>query len=814
MAAELNPIATQRWQGFNLLFLSIGLISAATLAYEILLMRLLSIIQWHHFAYMIISLALLGYGVSGTFLSFIQHRLSRHFNEFYVANATLFGIASIGCFSVAQHLPFNGLELIWNPRQLGWLIVFYLLLSFPFFFAANCVGAAFIHVQEHIHRVYRWDLVGAGLGSLAIIAFLFIIDPVRCLQLIAITGIISAGLMVFGGSTQYTGCWTIGLCLTLVFLVLWPSPWTELRISQFKGLSNTLEVVGSKIVNERSSPLGLLTVVDNPTIPFRYAPGLSLANSTEPPAQLGVFTDGDGMTVITHFDGSFDTLAYLDDLSSALPYHLLNAPRVLILGAGGGMDVLQALSHQADIVDAVEINPQMVALVRETYGDFAGQIYRHPRVHVHIADARGYLASHQKHYDLIQVALLDSFSTSGAGTHALSENYLYTVEALGEYYRHLTEGGLLAITRWLKLPPRDSLKLFATATAALRRSGITQPGDQLAMIRSWQTSTLLVKKGKFNPTDIDRIRSFSALRSFDVAYFPGISATEVNRYNVLDKAYFHEGAHALLGQNRQDYLTNYKFNLQPATDDRPYFFHFFKWKLVPELVALREQGGLMLLDTGYLILMATLAQAVPISLVLILAPLLMLTRVRFPIQRSWRPALYFLGLGFAFLFMEIAFMQQLVIFVSHPLYATAVTLCGFLVFAGLGSGLSARFRVAKHWLSPVELAVMGIVIMTWAYIVGLPPLLSKGMTLPLLAKALIALLSIAPLAFLMGMPFPLGMNRLAHYTPEFIPWAWGINGCASVLGVILATLIAIHFGFQTVMILAVILYAFSTLIWR
>ncbi len=777
-------------------------------------MRLLSIIQWHHFAYMIISLALLGYGVSGTFLSFIQHRLSRHFNDIYVANAILFGIASIGCFSIAQHLPFNGLELIWNPRQFGWLIIFYLLLSLPFFFAANCVGAAFIHVQEHIHRIYRWDLVGAGFGSLTIIAFLFMVDPLRCLQLIAIAGIVSAMLVVIGRSSQYTGYWTIGLCLTLVFLVLWPSSWIELRISQFKGLANALEVMGSKIVNERSSPLGLLTVVENPTIPFRYAPGLSLASSTEPPAQLGVFTDGDGMTVITHFDGSFDTLAYLDDLSSALPYHLLNAPRVLILGAGGGMDVLQALSHQADIVDAVEINPQMVALVRETYGDFAGQIYRYPRVHVHIADARGYLSSHQSHYDLIQVALLDSFSTSGAGTHALSENYLYTVEALGEYYRHLTEGGLLVITRWLKLPPRDSLKLFATAIAALQQSGITQPGKQLAIIRSWQTSTLLVKKGKFNPTDIDRIRSFSASRSFDVAYFPGISATEVNRYNVLDKAYFYEGAHALLGQNRQDYLTSYKFNIHPATDDRPYFFHFFKWRLVPELFALRAQGGLMLLDTGYLILVATLAQAVPISLVLILVPLLMLKRAHFPIQRGWRPALYFLGLGFAFLFMEIAFMQRLVVFVSHPLYAAAVALSGFLVFAGLGSGLSARFRIDKHRFSPAELAVMGIVIITLVYVIGLPALLSKGMTLPLPAKALIALLSIAPLAFFMGMPFPIGMGRLARHNPEFIPWAWGINGCASVLSVILATLIAIHFGFQAVMILSMILYVFSALIWR
>jgi spermidine synthase len=529
-----------------------------------------------------------------------------------------------------------------------------------------------------------------------------------------------------------------------------------------------------------------------------------------------VFTDAEGMTVITRFDGRMETLGYLSDQTSAAAYHMLAKPRVLILGAGGGSDVLQALYHKAASIDALELNPRMVELVRDVYGEYAGEIYRHPSVKIHIADARGYLAASKTAHDLIQVSLVDSFTSSGAGTHALSENYLYTVEALQEYFSHLNEQGLIAITRWLKLPPRDSLKLFATAIKALRESGVSQPDRQLALVRSWQTSTLLIKKGHFTPTDIDRLRNFSEQRSFDVAYIPGIKRSEANRYNILDQAYFYQGSTALLGAESQAYLEDYKFNLRPATDDRPYYFHFFKWRLFPELFALRKQGSLVLLDYGYLILTATLIQAIPISSVLILIPLFALRRSDVSSARRWPAGLYFLSLGLAFLFIEIAFIQRFVLFVSHPLYAAAIALSGFLVFAGMGSAYSTRLEqwARRFNKSAVDLAVAGIVAISFIHLLLLPPLLSAAMTLSMPLKAFIAISSIAPLAFCMGIPFPLGLIRLARQNPEFIPWAWGVNGCASVLSALLATLIAIHFGFQTVIVLAMMLYGFATMIWR
>ena len=267
------------------------------------------------------------------------------------------------------------------------------------------------------------------------------------------------------------------------------------------------------MIAERSSPLGLLSVVESPAIPFRHAPGLSLTAKAGPPPQLGVFTDGDGLTVINRFDGTFAKLAYLDQQTAALPFHLLGRPRTLILGAGGGADVLRALYHAARQVDAVEINPQMADLVRWDGAGFAGRLFQVPGVRLHIREARSFVEASGQRWDLIHVGLLDSFTASAAGVLALKESALYTVEAFEAYLARLEPGGILAITRWLRVPPRDSLKLFATAIAALEGLGVAAPGERLALIRSWNTATLMVKNGPLTAEDAAAIRRFAEARS-------------------------------------------------------------------------------------------------------------------------------------------------------------------------------------------------------------------------------------------------------------------------------------------------------------
>jgi hypothetical protein len=785
-------------------------VSATALAYEVLLMRLFSIIHWHHFAYMMISLALLGYGVSGAFLILLQRQLLARFAASYIGNLALFGISAVGCFLLAQQIPFNAEEVLWDRRQTFWLLCTYLLLAVPFFFAANAIGLALIRYRERLARVYAADLLGAGLGSIGILVLLFVAMPTRALTIVGLLGTAAALLAILELRQRAIAA---GLVLPLIAgVLLMPAERHTLEMSPYKGLSQTLRVSGTRTIAEHSSPLGLLSVVESRNIPLRHAPGLSLNASTEPPPQLAVFTDGDGLSAITRYDGNRQSLAHLDQLTSALPYHLRPVERGLVLGAGGGGDVLQALYHGAENIDAVELNPQFARLVTTDYADFAGHIYDSPNVTLHIGEARSFTTGSPGNYDLIQISLLDSFSASASGQFALSENHLYTTEALKEFVQQLAPGGFLSITRWIKVPPRDMLKLFATAIDALHESGIEDPGQQLILVRGWQTGTLLIKNGHISKEDIENVRTFCNARSFDVSWYPGITAGESNRYNRLRNDWFHDAARALLGDEREQFLDEYKFNLQPARDDRPYFFHYFKWRTLPEVLQLRERGGASLADTGYLVLTATLAQAIIASVLLILLPIWVYQRRRglkkTRVRRTSVVA-YFFILGLAFLFIEIAFIQKLLLFLHHPLYAIAVVLSSFLVFSGFGSAWSGRAVTDSDSSRLLVRAVTGITVLGTTYLLLLDPLLAQLAMLPDALRILISVALIAPLAFCMGMPFPLGLRRLAGLAPDLIPWAWSINGCASVISAVLATLLAIHAGFAVVIATALALYALT-----
>ena len=776
-----------------LLSLSIGLLAGAALAYQVLLFRLLAIVQWHPFAAMIISLALLGHGAAGTALALAGRPLLSQFPAAYATSAWLFAVSVPICWVVAQRLPFNGLELVWSPAQLGWLAGLFLLLSLPFFFAAGCFGLAFMHARERIAALYAADLLGAGLGAGLATGLLFLLPPGDALRAAAVGGAVAAALLPAPKLIR------LALpALAVMSALLIPHSWLAPRITEFKGLPRTLQVMGAAVEAEYSSPYGLLTIVRNETIPFRHAPGRSLAATSEPPPQLAVFTDGDSMTALTAYGGRRESLAYLDETTSALPYHLTERPRVLVLGAGGGADVLQAFYHDAREIHAVELNPAMLELLRARLDE--------PGVHLHAGDARGFVRADRRLYDLIQLAPLDSYGGSGAGVQAMAESYLYTVEAVADYYAHLAPGGYVALTRWEKQPPRESLKLFATAVTALRTLGV-DPRNQLALIRGWQTSTLLVKRGVLTPADVSRLRAFCESRGFDAAWFSGIEPDEVNRYHRVPRPWLHEGAVALLGADAERFLADYKFHIAPATDDRPYFFHYFRWQLLPELIALRGQGGLTLLDTGYLVLVGTLALAVPLSLLLILTPLTALGR-RQRHEARVRSGIYFLCLGLAFLFVEIACMQRYALFIGHPLFATVAVLAGFLVFAGAGSFVASRVRNRARTL---QWAIAGIVLLLLIQTVALPP--PPGAVESTVGRVILTLALIAPLAFLMGLPFPLGLSSLAAAAPASIPWAWGINGCASVLSALLAALLAVHFGYSAVLLMAAGLYALAVLIW-
>ncbi len=781
--------------------IAIGLLAACVLAYEVLLTRLFSIVLWHHFAYMIISAAMLGYGASGTLLTLLKEKVAAHFGVVYVMAATALALLMPAAFLLAQQIPFNPLELLWDKTQLAKLLAVYLLMMLPFFCGGLGIGLVMSHFGKQASRIYACDIFGAGVGSLGVIGVLFFIQPPQALTALTALALLATAAAV--AELKMRPKWLMELFIGLAVLAAVLLPGIRAHPSAYKDLSQAMNIAGARAVEERSSPLGQITVVENTRVPLRHAPGMSLNATSEPPPQLGVFVDGDGPSALTRFDGDLTQLAYLDQLTSALPYHLLERPHVLVLGAGAGSDVLQALYHGSVAVDAVELDHNIANLVSQRFSGYAGNLYALPNVRVYEAEARGFVNTSHERYDLVQVALLDSFGTASAGLYGLSENYLYTVEALQAYLNRLAPGGMLAVTRWLTLPPRDALKLFATAVTALERDGVVNPAARLVMIRGWKTVTLLVKNSDFDVREVASIKEFCRARSFDPAYFPGMRAEEANRYNILLQPYFFEGAVALLSPQRQGFIDQYKFYIEPATDDRPHFFRFFKWNSAAELFALREQGGMPLLDWSYPLLVATLVQAIAASILLILAPLA-LSRCRRTLP-SAPVALYFLAIGLAFMFMEIAFIQKFVLFLAHPLYAVAVVLCAFLVFAAAGSWMAGRWQAENK----VALAVIAMGALALLYLAILPSLFRALIHLPDAEKIIISVALIAPLAICMGVPFSTGLMRLAGASEEAVPWAWALNGFASVVGAVLATLLAIHLGFAAVILLAILIYGMA-----
>ena len=794
------------------LLVAVGLLSAAAIGFEVLLARLLAIVLWQHFAAMIISLALLGYGASGTLLVLAGSRLLPRFATSFALLAAAFGVATTACSALAWRLPLNPLQAIWDWRQPLWLAAMYLTLALPFLAAASAIGLGLAAWTARIGAIYRADLAGAAGGAIVVLSLMLVLPPEDCLRIIAAVAFVAAALAALGEGRRQLA---LGLALLALPVALaWPAAWLRPAPSPYKGLSLALTVPGAHIVAERSGLFGRLTAVSSPTIPFRYAPGLSLATSLAPPEQIALFTDGEGMTAVTRFRGDLSALGHLDQQTAALPFHLLDRPATLVLGAGGGAEILRALYHRAPRIDAVELNRQLVDLVRGVLGDFAGGLYEQPTVAVHVAEARNFVESSSDRWDLIQLALLDSAATSAAGLQALSESPIYTIEALRTYLDHLNPAGIVAITRWLGAPPRDAVKLLATAIAALEASGVARPGERLALLHDWSTATLLMKNGGFTATDIAALRRFATERQFDLAWYPGITAGEPNRYNRLASPTLYDAATALLGPGRDAFLDSYPFDIRPTTDDRPFFFRFFKWSLLPALASSPGRAAFALVDAGYLVVLLALPQAVAAALVLILLPLAGLRmRDRPPeVPRRVEIALYFLLLGFAFLFVEIAFIHRFSLFLGHPVIAFAVTLASFLLAAGLGSGLSGR--AAARWpRSAIRLAVAAIVGLGVLYALALQPLLAALLGWPPPAKIAVAVGLIAPLGLAMGLPFPLGLSLVARQSPALVPWAWGINGSASVVAAVLASLLAMHLGFAAVLALALGLYAAAALLF-
>ena len=782
--------------------LSIGLISAATLGTEIVLTRAFAIVHWHHFAAMVVSLALLGFGASGTLLTLARRRLLARFGRVYPASLLACAAAALVCPPVAQRLPLRAEALLWDPWQPLWLLLVYLVLSIPFFFAGMAIGLALCARKAQIGRVYAADLAGAGLGSLAALGALYLVPPDALLRVVAIVAA-TAAVTAAHELESVRPRWLIGGGVVIAIALLLPSDWLRFEPGPYKALSQMTQVTGSEIVLERSSPLGRLDVVAHPRVPLRYAPGLSLTATGEPPAQLALFTDGDAMDAITGPIERPEQATFLEASTLSLPYVVGTPRRVLVVESGGGLELMRARVLGAAQVDGLALNRDTVALLREDLAAFTGHLTAQPGIDLHVGEARGWLEGTERRYDLI---VLPAGTSAASGVGGLTEDYLRTVEAIALYLAHLAPGGWLSMTGPVQLPPRQSLKLVATVRAAFEARGVVDPGDRLLMIRRWQTWTLIARNGPVTEAEIARLRGFAQRSSFDLVWHIGLDRADTNRFNQLSEPYFHDGVRALLGEGHDAFIRDYAYALEPATDERPYVQHVFRWGLLDDVLSSRERGGMALLEAGYLLLCAITIQAVIAGAVLILLPLAIGASVRdVPVRHRWRVFGYFAALGIAFLFIEIAFLNRSMLLVHQPTAAFALTIATFLIGAGFGSAWSANTSAgdARRVLVIATLAIVALaVIDVWMF-----RLLEQSTAdWPVLGRAAAAAALLLPLAFCMGVPFPVALRRI---DAALTPWAWGINGCASVVSAASAALLAVEFGFAWLVWIAAACYAIA-----
>ena len=786
--------------------LGVFLVSLAALSFEVALSRLFSVALSYHFAFMVVSLALLGYGASGSFLMLFSFFLRKEPDLFFSSSAILFSVSCVGAYLAVDHIPFDPVRISWDRLQVVYLFADYLLLSVPFFFSGLCVSGALTHLASDAGRIYFFDLAGAGIGSLFV---LILFMPFGGTGAVILPALVAAlGALAFG--FRRPGCrWAIVVSFLLLgFLIslLWGQPSIlEIKTSPYKSLKTALRYPGSRVLDTQWNAFSKVDVVESPLV--RFAPGLSLTFLKPIPSQLGITVDGENMTAMTRYDGTKASVSFLSHMPDALVYQISKGDQVLVLQPGGGLGVLMALTFDAKQIDVVFDNSLVFQMVSEKYAEFAGNILKDPRVVSVIKNGRSFLRQTKTSYDIVQYSPLSSLGAASTGVRGLHENYMFTVEAMVDCFSHLKPEGILSITQYLLPPPRQEIRLVHLVLEGLSRMDVPKPELHLAAIRSWGTFTLLLKRTPFSNEEIQRVRSFCNKERFDTVYFPGITENQANRYNRFSRPIYFEMVQDLLSETRRNRLVRESlFDLRPVTDDNPFFFNFFRLeKIVPLYRAMHEKWQ-PFVEGGYLVPIV-LIESVFASAFLIFLPLLIRRKKSIPGRQGFRfwAIAYFAFLGWGYMFLEIASIQKLILFLDHPIYAMATVISGLLLSSGLGSFVSQK--VAEKRLKGTLVAVLFILgPLIWVYLRVIPLVVSHSLGLGLGWRGVMALLLLFPLGFLIGMPFPLGIRYLRQVDPNIIPWAWCANGCFSVIGSVLSVVLALGVGFSGVLMISGVVY--------
>jgi len=777
-------------------------LSTATLMLQVAYTRVFSIALWGHFVWMIVSIALLGFAVSGTFMSVLRLRGEANLDNLLAASSALFSASTLLGYAASNQIHLDPFTFSWDSMQLIYIGGYYLLLSVPFFFGGLVLGLAVEEAKNRISRVYFLSFIGSALGSILILLLFGPLDGPGVMVSVSVIG--GASAIVFALNLERgPRMLLIGWTLALLILIPLAGTLVPIKVSPYKGLNVALRYPGASLVETSWNAFSRIDVVSSGYV--RYAPGLSLRYGAYLPEQIGVFVDGDDVNAITRYEGDPSSLVFAGYLPMALPYHLVEEPKVLIVDAGGGLGVLTAIFHGAESISVVEENPLIVDLVRGRYASFSGFIYGDEVAEVSISDGRSFIQGSQETYDVIELSMTGGASASSTGIYALSENYLYTVESFTSLVGHLSDGGFLSVSRWLLPPPREDVRIVSLALAALESLGVQDPGAHIAVIRSWGTISLIVKRSPLTQEEISSVRSFCAERGFDIVHVPGVSASEVNIYNRFPQPIYYNVVKELVQSGERDeFYRDYLYDISPTTDERPFFFNFFKWDRLAETYRSLDERWQALIEGEFLVPIVLL-QALILSIVLVLLPMLRLGGLE-----NRQGLLYFFLIGLGYMFIEISTVQRFILVLGNSVQSIATVFFSLLLSSGLGSYYSGRIepRSGGHRTALILLGALSIL-----YGVA-QPVIQLALGLPFAARLLSVFLMVFPLGFLMGMPFPIGVRMHAGSGGSFLAWAWAVNGCASVLGSIVPMALALYSGFSSIYMLAGALYLLNLALIR
>jgi predicted membrane-bound spermidine synthase len=762
-------------------FFGIFLLTLSVLMLELSLTRLFSATMYYHFAFMAVSLALFGSGASGVFIYTIQNWLDKAKTGRWMS---VFSILYALSLIFALYVIFENPLVPGGSENYSRLVKIYAATSLPFFFAGCAVTLAITRYASDISRLYLFDLAGAALGCLLLIPFLNTFGAINVL--IGVGGIGALAAILFSLADKRNSAFTGSAALLALGLV---------GFAVYNNSTHTLDIRKSKGRDEQK---------------IHFAKWNSFSRITvqgDMEKELNIVIDADAATTIVPDGGNIER--HRDKLSkdvSAIAYHLKPNANVAIIGPGGGLDVTTALIFDAKKITAVEINPIIArdVMLNEPFKTYNGGIYQHPKVQLEVDEGRSFIRRSSDRYDVLQATMVDTWAATAAGAFSLTENNLYTVEAFKEYATHLTDDGIFTMTRWYFEPPDQLLRLISLTRVMMDELNISNPERHLILVRDVSTNlertpaTFIFKKSEFTDEEVRQVELIAARNNFQLLYTP--LTQPANIFTQMIKA-----------QDPATVWNAFETNVNPTYDNNPFFFNSLR--LSNMLGTLKGSDEWRKTNLGTKILFALFGITTVLVILFIILPLIFVRNraVTGNLEGRMSYLFYFACLGAGFIIVEMAMIQKFILFLGHPVYALAVILFSLLTFSALGSYLTGRINQENLRKTLVKL-IFVLVGVTFLYILLLPTIFYGLVWLPLVARIIISILLMAPLALLMGMPMPIGIKLLRKQMPQIIPWAWGVNGAASVMGSVAALVIALLTGFNQALIIGAAIYLLSALL--